>query len=565
MSQDKDALKQKKLYKIYSTLVSQKSEKLELMQVVKRYMRPSFADLLVRYKKDVSAVEVYRNALFDNTCQNKMAHFSISSLSDIINPFHPWFSLNVLNPAKDMIEPLREWSIKAGDAFLDFINKSSYYKALMVDKRNFDLYGFSSMTIVPKEKGMIIKSEDPFSVLLYEDDTGIIGIMWEKRYTAHSMEKLFNYVPKDGKANLESMRYTVICACFPNSSDFINNVESEQGGKYVQLYLLKKEELYSGDKGAEFDETLGSDESFMGEEIGKRKYFSELISCVARDSFEDDSSYGEGWGKKILVTASNLNQIRRNLIKSAEFAGNPSFMTPHDIYRRFKSIQPGQTYTNSAIGEKIELIDIKPQLGELAGFLDVEKSQVNESVPVVGMPQQKKQRQSQMEVQKMLQEASKNSFIYKVVYLNEGVGQHLKKMFNIAVDAGVIPEPPEGVDLKDVEPSLSNVILKELKKSQARAFVESLNMSQGFLSLFREGADNYKMDYILKTIMEATGGGSGIEEEEVVNSIREQRQKIQQDKINRDNMTAEAGLAGAQAGLAQARTKQAEAEVSAQQ
>ena len=570
MEQDRDStqIKQDKLYRIYLDLKTQKSSKLNVMRETKRYMRPSYDDIMKRFNEKIGVRELSLFGLFDNTCQNKMSHFSISSLSDIINPYQPWFALNVVQPKEEDVEPLREWAIPSHNKLLDFINKSTYYKALMSDKRDYDLYGFGAMTIThgKDKKGMLIKSENPFSVLIYEDDTGVIGVMWEKDYSYYSMKEKFNYVEKENqKKGVETNKYKVVCCCFPNTSDFIKEPVAGKGN-YVQIFLLKKiEELVTDEKGDAVE--LGSDDSMIGEEIGDRLYFSDLISCIARDSYENDSPYGEGWGKKILISATNLNQVHRNLIKSTEFAGNPAYSCPHDLYRRFKKVQPGQVYSDSATGSKVEPISLDFQIGELNNFLSVEKEQVNESVPVVGMPQQKKQRQSQLEVQKMLLEASKNSFIYKVVYLMEGVGQHLRKMFDIAVEQGVIDNPPNNIPMSDVQPSLSNIILKELKKLEARSFVEALNMSQGFLSLFREGADNYKMDYIIKTIMESVGGGSGLEKNAIVEEIRKKRQEIQKTQQDQQNALAQAqaGLIGAQAGKAQAEGAKAKAEGENQQ
>ena len=560
---------QKQLYKIYKELKSEKQDKLEIMRQVKKYMRPNSEDILFRFKSEVTMDEFQSRALFDNTCQNKMSHFSISSLSDIINPFQPWFTLNIagLSDEAQQEEEMRTWSIESHAKFLDFINKSTYYKALLSDKRNFDLYGFSAMTIASMGKGkegMVVKSENPFDVLIYEDDTGVIGVMFEKTYTEYSMKEVFDYEPKEKEKGVKKS-YSVICACFPNKEFFIDNAEKEKG-KYVQVYILKKVNTsLEGDDKTTFE--LGSDDSNMAIEIGERKYFKDLVSCVTRDFYEEANSYGEGWGQKLLISAVNLNQVHRNIARTAEFAGNPAFIVPYDLNQRFKHINPGQMYGVSGTGQKIEPIAVDLKLDHLNNFLSVEKEQVNESVPVVGVPQQKKQRQSQLEVEKMLLEASKNSFIYKVIYLQEGVGEHLKRMFRIAVDQGVLDEPPGNIDIGSVEPNLNNIILKELKKAQARSFVEGLNLSNGFLALVPEGGDNYKVDKIIRSIMEAVGGGEGLENMKAVEQIRQQRQRIQQGDLGQQNQLtrADVGLKGAQADKAHAEAQKVKAEAQQQE
>ena len=85
MEQDKDSnqIKQKKLYRIYLDLKTQKSSKLNVMRETKRYMRPSYDDIMKRFNEKIGVRELSLYGLFDNTCQNKMSHFSISSLSDL--------------------------------------------------------------------------------------------------------------------------------------------------------------------------------------------------------------------------------------------------------------------------------------------------------------------------------------------------------------------------------------------------------------------------------------------------------------------------------------------------
>ena len=557
MAELKEETKPKKLLKLFRSLVSEKQNKVSLMRRIRKLMKPTETDLLVRFQ---NTEETYLSNIYDNTCLNKTSHFSITSLSDIINPYEPWFSLEVKKKPDVDKEALRDWAAKASDAFLTFINNSDYYKYLIVDKRNYDLYGFSAMTITPgTRKLMRIYAENPFTTYIFKDDEGVLGVFWVRTYSALSMETLFKYKPKDGDVQPSDM-FDVLCACVPNEEQFVGKVTGE--GKYAQIYILKnkrdKDEAYDSDDYAKKDDI----ESGGGVEIGERVYYSDLVSCVVCDTYENYNPYGEGWGKKLLTTAMNMNQIRRNMLRTAEYQGNPAFTAPEEFYARWRSLRPGRMYAApyNVQGPGIEPININANLNDQAAFLGMEKEQVNDTVPSFNLPA-KKQRQSQQEIQKLLQEAVKNNFIYKIIYLTDGVTEHLKKMFHIAVKKKLIDDPPEGLTLKDVEPSLSSLIVKEFKKMKARGHVEVLTLLQGYFTMYPEALDNFNIDDITRSTNMAIVSGDGLLPWKDVLEIRQvrkqqmeqqqqQQQQLQQAEVEKTRSEAFKNQSvGQQAGL----------------
>ena len=537
--------KQNTLLNLYSSTVTAKQTKLNIMALIRRYLDPSHDDLYIRHNRDLRGISA-RHALFDSTCMNKIMKYSLTSLADIINPYQTWFTLHVRVEGKDKnSEEFRSWAIDAQDDFLQYINRSNYYKSLITDKSNYDLYGFSALTITRSKKnrkGVLTWAEDPFKVLIYDDDEEVIGVFWEKIYSAINMKLKFGYEAKDEKnegtvvegeyGDKKNNRtfYSVVCACFPNNEMFIKNKDKKKKGKYVQIFFIKKRRELAEVSDNIFEQVY-ADSEMEGVEIGERLYFDELVSCVVRDTQGVVMSYGKGWGQRLIISAVNMNAIHRNLIKTSEFVGNPAFTAPPDLNLRFKPIEAGVTYDQSFTGNKIEPVEFEGRLNEQASFLDVEKTQIDDTIPGIGQPPMKKQRQSQMEVQKMLMEQSKNNFIYKIIYLQEGVACHLKRMFKLAVKQGVIKPPPGGISIKDVEPSLANLILREFKKQKAMSYVETLNMCHGYISRYPEGFDNFKPDFIIRNIAEAKGSEDGIETWDDVKKIRkvrlEQREKQQ--------------------------------------
>ena len=517
-----------------------------MMKVIRDYMSPNDDYMTGRLKTNRSLNEYDRNNLYDNTCLNKMRHFSASSLADIINPHEPWFSLSV---KKDETETIRTWRIKSAERLYKFINNSDYYKYLLTDKINYDLYGFSALTITGNQKGgMNIYAEDPFSLYIYEDSEEVIGVFWERNYSAYSMRKMFNYDPEDRTLDDNSI-YVVLSVCVPNSQEFID--AENQNKKYVQIHILKEIK----DRIVVKSQDLSS-YTVEGIEVGERRYYDQLISTVCRDRRDGYSSYGEGWGKRLLTNAINLNVIRRNMLKTVEYEGNPAITAPYDLNFRFNRLIPGQIYPVSVTGRPVETVKLNADLNKQAGYLSLESDQVDATIPSIEIPQ-KKQRQSQTEVLKMLQEAQKNNFIYKIEYLTDGIAKHLRKMFNIAMRQKIIDTPPTGLTKEDVEPTLASIILKESKKIKASSYVEAISLLQPFMAAYPQGFDNFDIDYIIRNVVEGVTGGEGLLDNRQVNQIRERRrqeiQRQQQQQIQQ--VSAETQLAGAKAGAAGAKAQ----------
>ena len=527
--------------RIYNSLVSEKELKLDMMKEVKYFMDSGEEELLLRFNKNDQPQGIY-----DNFCMNKLRNYSVSSLSDIVNPFEPWFTLDVKRGKDVDREIIRDWAKKASADLLTFITDSDYYEQLIEDKRNFDLYGFSGLTITEgKGQNLRVYAEDPFDFHIYSDDEGVQGVFYVKTYNSFSMKEIFNYEDKEDED--QTLNYEVLCVVVPNTGKFISKNFEKDKGKYIQTFYIKskktKEEMdlekqdisQSREEGTDFDK-----------EIGKRRYFKHLPTCVVKDARGRRRPYGEGWGKFLLMIASNSNIIKRNMVKGSEFLGNPPFIVPGEYDTKERGLIAGRSYGLAAHGQKIEPIVLDVRLGDQAAILGNEQQQAQETIPSISLPQ-KKQRQSQEEIQKLLMEAAKNNYIYKMSYLKKGVSEHLKKIFRIAVAKGYIDDPPEQYSFDQIEPSLASLTDPEKKKTKAMAFAQAVNVLTPFLSIFQEGFDNFKFDEIIRTTVMGFTGGDGLEDMDVVREIRKKRQEQVEAEQQR-----QAGIADAQTRLANA-------------
>lgn len=538
----------------YYSLNQKKKNKIELMRLINRYIDPDDRLFLNRYG------DYEENILFDSTSRNLLEDYSLESLVDIINPVEPWFTFNIKRDADDNVndEELKKWASESIDLFFTFINESSYYKKLIADKRNYDIHGFSGMSFYIENNKLRISTENVFA-LVYNDNEysdEINEVYWIKEFDKYTLEETFGYNFKEGTS---VSKFLVLCACVPNTPFYIgdNNQDNNQDDnqkhkknlnnnkKFVQaFFLLSRVPEFMNNQYYQYknnEDYFGANFNKNAVEIGERIYLDDILTIVTVDFEESGSNYGRGLGKRLIIPSQNLNQLRKGLLKLSAYYENPMAQIPTDIIGDVLKIAPGHTYPHSYSGQKIEFLAPQGDYGAQVNLLQHEDAQARESMPnKVGPGPQKRSRQSQFEISQQILEQSKRSLIFKINYLKDGVSEHLKRMFKIAVKLKKIKSPPRGIKIENVIPSLASILLKEYKKQKAQSYVQALNLAQGYVALKPEAIDNINEDKIIRNIYSAMGVFDVIESEDTVESIRKQREEARQRQIDLEQQKLEA-------------------------
>ena len=541
-----------RLVQHFFLLQQEKRDKLNMMYEVSRYMDPTESSLLAR-----SQFSTQDGAkLYDVRAMNAMAKYTKDSLSDIINPFDSWFSLGSLGRLRKEVnrDDLRDWSIQATEDLFQFVNESNYYLNLKTDKKNYDLYGFSALTLYLKNNKLMAYAEDPYS-LYFDDDRGeISAIFWVIERSAYGLFEDFNYV--DASENKNSFHKFKVLCCL-----------KKEGREWVQRrYLLRKTnltDLLNLSREGRNREALEISPSY-GEEIGPPIKHSSVPTLITRDSISAGSKYGDGVAKKIVVSAKNLNVVKREMLHTTVFMGNPPAQVPYDLTPLYTSIEPGRLYPYSHTGEGINFLKHPGELQSMGTFVDMEYRQISDTVPSFDPPD-KRQRQTQFEVDQARMNAAKNMFLHKIFYLTQGVSQHLKRIFNLAIQAGRITPPPAGIDYKDVDPTLASLLLKEYKKQKARSNLEAVRMCEPIFLLFKAARDNINPDEVTRTIWESLGSGQALNKTADVEQIRKTRMELlkQREQRQGSELQAKGEAQGAKAQKSLAEVRKVEAETAA--
>ena len=145
--------------KNFLSLWKKKTDKLSIMKSYLKYLDPSDRRLVrgQSYNSDI---------LFDATGRNLIENYTFESVSDIINPSEPWFTLDTFRNKKFNRDDVSEWNIENSPYFLTYIKDNHYFPNLLLDKKRFDIYGFSGMSFLKKpDRGMRIKTENPFNYI----------------------------------------------------------------------------------------------------------------------------------------------------------------------------------------------------------------------------------------------------------------------------------------------------------------------------------------------------------------------------------------------------------------
>lgn len=498
------------------------------MEEAAKYLKPSSEDLRRGDKTSDSDI------LFDTTARNLGEDYTFESLADVINPFESFFTLQIKKQGVKDTDALQEWRKKAQKDLFTFIVDSTYFSALISDKRNYDTFGFSGMSIVERRGGGVrITTEDPFDLVISDDRYNdvvdeVYWVVWVKMKT---LIEEFEVPPEVVEPTPEnnSKLYAVLCCLVPNKPYYIDNPQSGHDSQFVYATFLLGGELprVGGGFGPGFrDWSMSGGDKIV--EIGERKYFKESFMVVPRDVKNSKTFYGAGLSERLLTEAQNLNQLRADVLRSSNKFSDPPIEMPFDIYAKFETgnlkLENGTVIPKSHTGESISPIVAQIDFRSQVELLQYENFKIKESVPVAKFPE-KKARQSQFEIDQTQRRIGQLHLIYKVLYLKDAVAKHLNLIFKVALKQGKLDPLPEGFKPEDVEPSLSNILLREYLKIKAQAYVKSFQMSFPYVQNNSELMDTIDDEHVVKSIFRANGAEDAIlsqGETEEIRKIREE-------------------------------------------
>ena len=517
---------QDELIKLYSTLKREKHRKIESMRLTRRFLKPMREFRTLRMRS-----ETENQGQFDCTAESKLMEYSILSLSSFFRASHNyWFTLRpFVSVEPGLKDNLNKWGSENTERLVRFIGKSRYFLHLQLDKIMFDLYGFSGLTIGRKSKKLFTAVEDPFSLLIYLEDDEPVGVGWIKSYSAFQLKTMFNFEPEPNCSPLDM--FDIVCFTVPNREGLIKGYEDK--GNYVQLFFYKGPSAKDFQKGGSIDLELKSEtENIDGREIGERKYFSELPTVCPRDLLKPGDAYGDGHGERLLTPAMNSNKVGWNVIRSSTMKANPPIQAAHNLFTAVRGLNPGRMYPlSNEYGKQantgIAPIEIQDRLDHQLAVLQDLRYQTDEMIPSLNMPE-KKQRQSQYEIQQAQMRVLDLIFSYKMAYLTLGVSEHLRRIFFVARDLDVFTDLPQGASWDMVEPSMDSLLEGERAKYKAQRYVVTLNMCSPIIAQYREGMDNFKKDDAIRNIAFSQDSGDILHSEERRDEIREVRRRLMQ-------------------------------------
>ena len=383
---------------------------------------------------------------------------------------------------------------------------------------------------------------------------------WINKINAYTLRTEFNYMP-EGKENSTNR---VLFCLVPNHELFIDAPEESKGKFVYAKFLLDEGIAHKFDVNSDDPDESAFDTGSKAKEIGERIYFDRPFLVTPRDIQSEDEGYGVGLGKRMLTESQNVNQIKRDVLKTSAYYGNPAKSMPHDLFVQQSlghfNIEPGVIIPSSASGEEtkflVPVVDYKAHVG----LLEYEVQKLREDLPFGQDINQKRARQSQMEVNLLQQTSDKMKFIYKLMYLMYGVSKHLAVMFDIAKEQGVFTKPPSGLSIDDFRPSISNLISSEFRKAEAMNIVRGIGMIRPLVEMDRSVSDNIDTNYCARQIMTSLSASKALLSKSKVKEIRDirkqeiEKQRQEQQGVMDQNLQNDTGLKTAQSEKALAET-----------
>jgi hypothetical protein len=395
--------------------------------------------------------------------------------SGVTSPMRPWFTLGLPDPELQEYDAVKDWLYLVEKRMRDVFARSNIYDKLQSTYRTLGTYGTACFGIDEDDDGVLRAYDYPIGTFMVANDaTGRTNVMYrDVWFTAIQMYEKFKDTIEGGEANLPqgvlqakengnySQQFHVVHIVEPNKNYKKGSALSKHK-KYASVYWLPGKngnEAVLSYKGYDFKPFMAPRWDLIGEDV-----------------------YGYGCGELALGDSKQMQLMEKRKLQGIDKNTHPTMLADASMRNQRTSSLPGDTvYVSGLISGNPgyrKAYDTNPYIGELRE----EIANVNERIDraffknLFMMVSEFADQPNITATQINTMREEKLLMLGPVLErLNEELLDPLISItFDIMMEAGMIPEPPEeiqGMNLKIEYISILAQAQKALKVGNIERFV----------------------------------------------------------------------------------------------
>lgn len=404
---------------------------------------------------------------------NSVASRSLSILasgiqSGLTSKARQWFLLTHPDPEVSRYRPVREWYDKVQEILEGIYRRSNVYSSLLHTYTEMACFGVGALLV--REHPDKVISCRPFTVGSYwlslDQWFEVDGFWYVEYLTAKQLEqtygreKLPRMVVSCLEGNREETRFEMVNAILKHPERY--GVKSKEGYEACSVHFLS-----SGNDGGDFLRT---------------SYYRSWPVMTPRWDAIDADVYGVPPTEDLIGDVKMLQRMEQDILKGIAKSVTPPMRIPPEMERRQLNLQPGGINVVSNMSEHAvaPLLAVQPHVQELQAKIDRVEENIRDGLYTSLFLALLTQDNPQMTAREVAERHEEKLLMLGPVLERihyELLDPLITRTFVLAVEAGVIPPPPEGIDLGDTEIEYVSI----LSQAQKAVGVSRIEQSVAFL------------------------------------------------------------------------------------
>jgi len=466
-------------------------------------------------------------ALIDKECNLASNIMSAGMLAGNASPARPWFKLGFEDEELSDFAPVKKWLHDVEIMMLNIFSRSNAYRSMAGGFRDLGDFMTASTLVLRDPKDVIrLYRMVPGRYWIAEDDRHVVDTVYQvRRLTLKQIVKIFGADNLPDKLKDDYKRGNVF-----HSHEVLRAIEPRE--EFNPDSPLSKDMPFRS-----VSYVLGSDSRHILGESG----FTGFPCLVPRWLMQDGDVYGtEGPGINALSSVKQLQLEVKEKHKGISKQVTPPLVAPAELQKAHGStLGGGITYSDSPNFDKIKpLYEARIDLNALRDDIQEMKREINRIYHVDlfrMLSLSDDPRKTAREVQEQHEE--KLLMLGPVLEsVQDGkLGPLIDRTFDIIVESGILPEPPEDIEGTDLKVEYIGV----LAQAQKAISLSGVDRFTGYVSnlaqLKPDALDKFDADKAVDEYADMLGVRPDLViSDDDVAEIRQQRAEAQQQQAQLD-------------------------------
>lgn len=389
--------------------------------------------------------------------------------SGLTSKARQWFLLAHPDPEVNRYQPVRAWYDKVQEILEGIYRRSNVYASLLHTYKEMAAFGTGAMAVLSHPDKVIYCR--PFTTGTYylslDQWFEVDAFYYVEFLTAHQLELQYgreglpSYVVTDLENQRGDRRYEVVNAMFKHPEKY--GIPVKDGAEVSSVHFLAK----SGE----------SDDRFL--RVG---HYATWPVMTPRWDVIDADVYGRPPAADVINDVKMVQRMETDCLKGIAKGVNPPMRIPPELDRRGLNMQPGGLNVVSNMNEHAvaPLVTVATNIQQLQmkidrvieGIRDGFYNSLFLALLTQDNPQMTAREVAERHEEKLLM---LGPVLERIHY--ELLDPLIARTFHIALEAGLIPPPPDGIDLSETEVEYVSI----LSQAQKAVGVNRIEQSAAFL------------------------------------------------------------------------------------